>query len=235
MVLGALMGSTSPPNLEKMHILVETGIPPFIEVLFNPNQITIQRSAHWKDWPTAESDTGKKQFTHGEPATLSMDLFFDTYEQNIDVRLFTKQIYALTIINSHLHRPPFCVLMWGMFDISGDIMSRWILQNLTQRFDLFLPNGTPVRATLSCTFRQWREDLLESLLMNLMSSDVDKTHIVQRGETLNSIAAYYYNDPTMWRHIAEANQIINPRYLEIGARLVIPKLATNQNKSERKI
>ena len=66
--------------------------------LFNPNQISINKSANWKTTPTAETDTSKKHFTHGDGATLTMDLFFDTYEQRIDVRLFTQRLFQLTTI-----------------------------------------------------------------------------------------------------------------------------------------
>ena len=41
---------------------------------------------------------------------------------------------------------------------------------------------------------------------------------------LSNIAAEIYNDPTQWRVIAEANNLDDPRHLEVGARLAIPKL-----------
>jgi len=47
---------------------------------------------------------------------------------------------------------------------------------------------------------------------------------VRRGDTLNSIAARHYNDPCLWRPIATANGIHNPRRLTPGQVLRIPKL-----------
>jgi nucleoid-associated protein YgaU len=47
---------------------------------------------------------------------------------------------------------------------------------------------------------------------------------VRRGDTLSSIAARHYNDPGLWRHIARANGISNPRVLTPGQVLRVPKL-----------
>ncbi len=213
-------------GLDKLKILVETGPDEFkeeIEVLFNPNQITIQKASKWELAPTAERDVPTSQFTYGEPATLTMDLFFNTYEARTDVREHTNKIYHLTTVEEHgdLHRPPLCRLTWGHFNFDD---FQWVLQSLNQRFTLFLDNGTPVRATLSCTFKQWRSDEVEAKLLNKQSVDVAKTRTVRRGDTLSSIAAEEYRDPTLWRPIAETNGIDNPRILTPGTPLAIPAL-----------
>lgn len=52
-----------------------------------------------------------------------------------------------------------------------------------------------------------------------------RTHIVQRGDTLYSLARKYYNgDHTQWRRIYQANQaqIPNQNQLKVGQQLVIP-------------
>jgi len=212
--------------LEKLTILAETEPNVFseeIEVLFNPNQISIQKATKWKLMPTAERDTPTAQFTYGEPAVLNMDLFFDTYEKQTDVRTYTDRIYHLTTIETHgdLHRPPLCRMVWGTFTFND---FQWILENLNQRFTLFLDRGTPVRATLSCTFKQWLSDTQEAKLLNKQSADVHKTHTIRRGDTLSYIAATAYQDPTLWRPIADANDIDDPRALTAGQVLMIPAL-----------
>jgi nucleoid-associated protein YgaU len=212
--------------LEKLTIQVETGENEFneaFEVLFNPNQISIQKATKWELTPTAERDAPTSQFTYGEPATLSMELFFDTYETQSDVREHTDKLYHLTTVEQHgdLHRPPLCRLAWGNFNFSD---FQWVLQSLNQRFTLFLDSGTPARATLSCTFKQWRSDEVEARLLKKQSPDVFKTHTVRRGDTLSSIAAATYKDPTQWRPIAEENSLNNPRQLKAGQVLTIPAL-----------
>ncbi len=216
-------------TLAKLEIHVETSPGQFgevLEALFNPNQITVQKATTWRLKPIAESDTGNSQFLHGEPATLTMELFFDTYERGEDVRRHTGAIFALTTVQEHgeLHRPPLCRLEWGEFSISDTFQCEWVLQSLNQRFTLFLPGGTPVRASLTCTFRQWRSDEYEAKLLKKESVDRAKTRVVRRGDTLSSIAADEYSDPALWRPIADANGIVNPRTLPVGRVLAIPAL-----------
>ena len=219
-------------NLAKLKILVEDEQGKFgendpIEVLFNPNQITFQKSAAWKFTPAAEKDTPKAQFTHGESANLTTDLFFDTYETGTDVRDHTDKIYHLTTVEQHgnKHRPPICKLLWGTFDFND---FKWVLQAVNQRFTLFLENGTPVRATLGCTFKQWRSDEEDEKRMNKESADVPKTRTVRRGDSLSSIAGEEYRDPTLWRPIAEANSIDDPFSLTPGQMLAIPALRSRR-------
>ncbi|HSW41021.1 MAG TPA: LysM peptidoglycan-binding domain-containing protein [Patescibacteria group bacterium] len=45
---------------------------------------------------------------------------------------------------------------------------------------------------------------------------------VQPGDTLWTIAARAYGDPTKWRDIAMANPDVNPRRLVVGTRLLVP-------------
>jgi nucleoid-associated protein YgaU len=215
--------------LEKMTIRAETAPGNFgteIRALFNPQTLTISKATMWRCSPKPESDTSAAQFLYGEPATLTVDLLFDTYEVRRPVTEYTQAVFALTTIQEHgeLHRPPLCQLQWGNFNISDTYQCQWVLQNLTQQFSLFLADGTPVRATLGCTFRQWRSDAVEARLLDKRSADVAKTRTVRWGETLSSIAAEEFQDPTRWRPIAEANGVNDPRQLQPGQVLVIPTL-----------
>lgn len=51
-----------------------------------------------------------------------------------------------------------------------------------------------------------------------------RTHTVQKGDTLYSLARKYYNNQSRWRDIYNANRdrISNPDKLRIGTELVIP-------------
>ena len=50
-----------------------------IECMFNPREYTISRSVDWKSQNSDTSDTGNKVFVGGSAATLTLELFFDTY------------------------------------------------------------------------------------------------------------------------------------------------------------
>ncbi|WP_293095423.1 LysM peptidoglycan-binding domain-containing protein [Moorena sp. SIOASIH] len=213
--------------------------------LFNPNEIQITKTTQWRHETLKNRDRGDTKFIGGDPATLTLDLFFDTYEglpggiagglksslkliasaaggsSAVDVRQYTNKIFELTLIDSDLKRPPVCELWWGSFNL----IFKGYLGQLTQRFTLFTSNGMPVRAALNCTFHQFiPEEDEERQRPSSLARDDDPIHVVRRGETLSSIAGEEYNDPSVWREIAKANGITNPRHLTPGQVLTIPVL-----------
>jgi nucleoid-associated protein YgaU len=211
--------------LEKLKVFVEERPGVFsknpFEVLFNPAELKLDKSARWPRVATAGRDTARSTFTYGEPYSLSLELFFDTYETQEDVRDYTGEIVRLVTVQGDLQRPPLCTMTWGK-NTFGD--SQWALQSVNQRFTLFLPNGTPVRASLGCSFQEWRSAKKEASNIKRSSQDVAKARVLKRGETLSSIAAEEYNDPGLWRVIAELNGIHNPRRVAPGQALAIPPL-----------
>ena len=211
--------------LEKLKIFVEERPDQFsatgFEVLFNPTELKLDKSANWPKVATAGRDTARSAFTHGDAFTLTVDLFFDTYERREDVRDHTNAIVDLATVKGSLFRPPRCKMTWGDNTFDGRM---WALQSVNQRFTLFLDNGLPVRATLGCSFREWRSSKEEARAVKRTSHDVAKTRVLKLGETLSSIAAEEYNDPGLWRPIAELNRIHNPRRVAPGQVLAIPPL-----------
>lgn len=48
-------------------------------------------------------------------------------------------------------------------------------------------------------------------------------YVLQRGESLATVAEKVYGDRNAWVRIAEANNITNPDYVEVGMELIIPR------------
>ena len=213
-------------TLEKLTIKAEKNNPgdfaDEFKVLFNPNQVEISKTG-WK-MENYEPVVSK------ELTRLSLELFFDTTLTGIppeNVQNYTRKIFSLTQlrIGTKSKRPPRCQLIWGT--ISGKdsvLLPDGFLESITKRLTHFLEDGTPVRATVNCTFKEWREPQKEAKIENPID---DPVRIVKRGETLSSIATEEYNDPSLWRIIAEENRLINPRKIIPGMVLTIPPLRTN--------
>ncbi|MEY2831143.1 MAG: hypothetical protein RLZZ574_401 [Cyanobacteriota bacterium] len=210
-------------TLEKLTIKAEkSNSGDFAEkfkVLFNPNQIEIAKTG----WTVGDSGPVASE----ELTQLSLDLFFDTTLTGIppeNVQNYTRKIFSLTQprIGEKTKRPPRCQLIWGT--ISGKdsvLLSDGFLERVTKKLTHFLEDGTPVRATLSCTFKEWKEPIKDAKIKNPID---DPVRIVKRGETLSSIATEEYGDPSLWRIIAKENNLINPRKLNPGIVLTIPPL-----------
>lgn len=203
--------------LEKAEIQIEDGDK--IPVLFNPAQYSLDKSNQLAEVAVPGLAAPIVQYVRGNTRSLAMELFFDTYEEQTDVREHTKKIYGLLAIQAKTHVPPICTFTWGAFNF------RCVLERVSGRFTLFLPDGTPVRATLNVTFKEFIDVEVLVRATPTESSDLTKTYAVQRGDTLSGIAAREYGDPAPWRAIAEANRIANPRLLAPGQTLVIPPLS----------
>lgn len=197
-----------------------------VRAMFNPNRLTFSKSANWKSQEAAKRDNPELQFTNSDPRTLSLDLFFDTYDApgltKRDVREETDKVLGLTTIAGHgdKHRPPVCRLWWGR----AGMFFQGVLQQLEQTFTLFADDGKPVRATMRCTFKEWRTNYEDFRGQALESSDVAKQRVVKRGDSLASIAAEEYRDPRKWRAIALANHIEDPLDVTPGIALRIPAI-----------
>src|SRR4051794_20367771 len=106
-----------------------------VECLFNPREYSMAKRNTWGA-PTAQQGKGgaapstagtnvpKQQYTGGQPATLTMQLFFDTYvgaEGSRDVRKeYTSKIWKLAEVDEALQdntttrsRPPIVRFQWG--------------------------------------------------------------------------------------------------------------------------
>ena len=195
-----------------------------IEALFNPNKLVIGKSVNWEEQKAKERDVPELQFKNGQPRTLSIDLIFDTYDtpkaDKESVRKkYTDKLFQLTMVDKHKHRPPVCELSWG----TAGVFFQGVLEKLDQQFTFFMEDGTPVRATCQCSFKEWRtnpDDQKKQGKGGTQSSDIAKMWIVKRGDNLSSIAAKEYLDARLWRPIAEQNGIDDPYDLKPGMMLV---------------
>lgn len=205
--------------LKKASIIVSRGPKTEnISVLFNPTEYSLDASNKYS-WQTIPGlDAPIAQFVSGESTTLSMELFFDTFEAGSDVREHTAKISGLLSVDKDLHAPPLCKFVWGSFQFKG------ILEKVTQKFTMFLNSGVPVRATLNVTFRSVMSMKEQFQHIPRQSADRTKQKTLKEGEQLWALASEEYEDPGLWREIAKANEIDNPRYLERGRQLRVPRL-----------
>jgi nucleoid-associated protein YgaU len=99
-----------------------------------------------------------------------------------------------------------------------------VLEQIKQKFTLFSPEGVPLRATVTVTLREYKT--LEDQLAQIKKSSPDRTHVhvLQQAETLAAVTTLYYDKPTDWRVIADANGVADPRRTRPGAFLRVPPL-----------
>lgn len=188
------------------------------EVLFNPSEYTISSGNKYDFNETPGLSHPIVQFVNGQTTTLKMELFFDTYESQTDVRQKTMQIVGLMDVDKDLHAPPICKFVWGSLQFKG------VVTSVSQNYTMFLDTGIPVRAKLAVEFKSVQSMTEQFKHIPRQSADRTKQRRVKQSDQLWQIAAEEYEDPALWREIARANGIDNPKKLEPGTILKIPRL-----------
>jgi hypothetical protein len=200
-----------------------------IPCLFNPTDYSLSKSNQWESATVIGDNLRPPVFIGGEAMTLSMTLFFDTYGETKadrkDVRKYTEKLLALMYVNPKLRsdknkkgRPPRCQFNWGR---------TWgfkaIITQMTQRFTMFLEDGTPVRATVELTFQQIQQQGTYVAAAGQSKKQAQKrTRTVRPGDRLDSIAFEEYGSSARWKDIARANNLARPDNLQPGTELTIP-------------
>ncbi len=187
-----------------------------IDCQFNPATFQLSKTFEWKPERTIGRDASRMDFLGGKCSDLEVPLLFDSTDTGSDVRGKYAVLATLARINptninqtTHKAEPDPVHFSWGKF-LSFDA----VIISVTEKFLLFKPDGTPLRAEVTIKFK---EVATTTAAQNPTSrSEARKTHVVCEGETLDYIAFQEYGDAAQWRHIAETNNLADPKVLHAG-------------------
>ena len=208
-------------SLEKAYIKILNGKNKGskLKCAFNPQEYQIEKQVEYSEH-TSLLNVPIPQFSSGVADVLSTELFFDTTKSQKDVRsAYTETLDSLLEVDGSLHAPPRCRFVWG-----GGLDFKGVLVASDKRFTRFMSDGTPVRAWVDITMREYKEADQQKSDIKHESTDKTKIWTVTEGDTLWRIAAEEYGDPAEWRTIAKANDLENPRGLDAGTKLTLPPL-----------
>ena len=216
-------------------LIINTDTRESFPVMYNPEELKLEQGNTFAEVGIPGLNSPPIQYVRGKARTLSMELFFDTYETGQDVRLFTAPVTGLLEKLPQTQAPP--ILLFSM----GRLQFQCVLTDAGQRFTMFLRDGTPVRSTLSVRLQEYvRVDVQTVRGLFFGSPTVSAAantaigvvvgvvtgsatvHNVIAGDTLSGLAAAYLGDPALWRDIARANNVVDPFDLPVGRSLVIP-------------
>jgi nucleoid-associated protein YgaU len=191
-----------------------------IPLHFNPAEYKLKKENTFAEIPIPGLESPPLQYVRGGAQVLTMDLLVDTSnDPATSVRdKYVGKIESLLKRNEKLHAPPIVDFVWAEQVFHG------VLQSLEVTYVLFHSDGTPLRAKLAVQLKEYRPVEVQVNETQLTSPDVEKRYVVRTGETLSSISAAVFRDPAHWREIAVANAITDPRTLDPGTVLTIPRL-----------
>jgi|SRR5579859_2966144 len=215
------------------HVSITPAGKPTFKVPFNPTNYSLSKANQNAEAAIPGLNAPILQYVHGNTRTLDMELFFDTYEkgttvtaptvdvlneESTDISAGTDDIYNLLLIDPDTHAPPICQIVWGKLNFQG------VLDHVNSKFTLFLPDGTPVRATLTVTFKEYIDVDQLVRVEPTHSADHRKMRVVKSGDRIDNISGEEYGNPDNWRAIAEANHLDDPADLVPGHILIVPAL-----------
>jgi len=201
-----------------------------IDVCFNPKEYSLEKSVSWKS-EKAQTDAPLPEFTEPAAMTLSVTLQFDTYEERVSVReKYTKFIEKLVLMRGDLGKkptpeqkkkamPPVCIFLWGRFSFQG------VVESLSQKYTMFLSDGTPVRAECALKLRNVTDKGYgdDKAVTSQPAGGSQQSYTVKDGDRLDTIAADKLGAAGRWTDIAALNKIDDPTKLKAGQTLQIPE------------
>jgi len=233
-----------PKSFEIAELLIEGSAA--IKVLFNPTEYKIAKANTWNYKAVAGKSLPEPEFGGGMPRVISLTLFLDRSllgpqgsVLEITDRLFgMMETPAGRTAGGPSSAPPFVTFRWGVVNTFKAACT-----SLTVTFQLFHPNGDPIRAEVALELKQAAPASPRSGGAAAAAGVVGAAaasggtpaagagalpgqgvHSVQDGDSLPSLAQAAYGDPSRWRDIAEASGVDNPLHLPRGLPLTIPPL-----------
>lgn len=177
-----------------------------IEVQFNPASLKLELANRVEGGDTRGRQD--RQYLGKTSTTLSFDLYFDTADRGttdapVSVRTLTAAVERFVLpkgAGNTKQAPPKARFHWDELVIDG------IIESVSIDFELFAPNGTPLRAKLGVSIKE--QDAKYQLLQlgpgaNRVGGGAhDSSAIALAGESAADFTARMGLDPAGWRGIA---------------------------------
>lgn len=236
--------------MERVAFLIEaTGET--LGCLLNPNNLRTTRTAGIRPRRVGTgtlAGTGLSDdpllYSGGGRTDLTLDLLFDvgiagSTIPTDDVRELTRPLWQLAESAQAAvpgARPPVVRFLWGKaWNVPG------VITEMAERLEHFAATGAPQRSWLRMRHvRVSESDAQEASSPALtppptLPGGQEEPPVVHQvlgsgtdtpgaGERLEDVAFMYYGDPSQWRLVAEANDIVDPGRIAPGTMLTIPPL-----------
>lgn len=204
-----------------------------IEVQFNPSEYRISRSLNMSSKKAVGGDRNpeKPGVVSDGRATLNVTLHFDGISELYSVlnnqpslkkaatlgmtamynlKKFrtndvTQQIVQLVMFDPDTHAPRQVEFRWGTLNFGG------MVQSCTINNTMFAPDGAPIKMSMDLSIVGEETWVARKRKLPFNSPDRTKERTMGMCDELWMHADTEYSDPSMWRPIADANKILNPR------------------------
>jgi len=204
--------------------------PDTFETLVNPEQYAVQYAIKYDESQAQGTSGTNLKYNQTKPQEFSLDFLFDgtgliqrKNKASKSPKSLRKQIDLFKKVTldyqGDTHNPRYLKLFWGTLMVKGR------LTNLKISYTLFDPDGTPVRAKATATFKGSVDDQARSAKENNNSPDLTHIRVVKAGDTLPLMTYRIYGTSAHTLAVARANGLKSLTKLTPGQSLYFPPLA----------
>jgi hypothetical protein len=137
-------------------------------VQYNPKEFKVDKKVSWKEVDEQGKDPSPLEFQKGSPRTISMELMFDTTNEETETDVFEYWVEKLLVMTNAdstpqtgeatdqgKERPTTVRFEWGSFELTG------VVESVTTSYTLFSASGTPMRAKCQVKMKEWDPEPFE--------------------------------------------------------------------------
>ena len=151
------MAPNEPATQQKLSIYSVEGTRIVVTAMYNPKELQVDKAVPWAKAPHSKGDQPSLEFSSADGRLMSFELMFDGFETGTNVHTaFVDNLVKLALVQDpngpeDKKRPPKVSVKWG----GGKLPEfQGVIESVSTKYTMFLPDGTPVRATCRVTIRE---------------------------------------------------------------------------------
>jgi len=131
-----------------------------VDAQYNPKELQIDKSVPWQKHNKANANGLQLEFTGAEGRTMSIDLLFDGYEENLSIQDSVAVLEKLATVREpnskkdELRRPHHCVVVWGTVMGGSENKFKCVIEQISTKYTMFSQDGVPLRATVTLKLKE---------------------------------------------------------------------------------
>lgn len=197
----------------------------------NPNKLKLSYGIQYVEDNGVDDPIPNVLFGKADPQQLSFDFILDAtgaydgneYDIEEEIKNLKNQVYYYI---GDSHQTPYARIIWNNTEFlkTENTVFTGRLTSMNIEYTLFSPDGIPLRAKVSLSFKSALTPATAAKSLGKSSPDLTHLITVKAGDNLPQMCKKIYGDSKYYTQVAAINKLTNFRYLKPGIELVFPPL-----------
>ncbi len=193
------------------------------ETMFNPASLAVKLRVDREESQPPGSTSSEMRFKMIKPQDYVFEFVIDGVKPVNGVKkVVPDEVQQLLNVvytyKSDEHKPNYVMIRFG------SVLLKCVLKTIDITYNLFTPNGNPLRAKVNCVFTSCIDQELSELINNKNSPDLTHKRVAKDGDRLVSMAFGIYRSNDYYLDVARKNGMNNFREVKAGTVVFFPPL-----------